>query len=65
MARKKLPPELKAKNHTFKLYDWEVEKVKEYIKQMRLKIALKSQPVRVEKAISEIPINIEVREVER
>ena len=35
MARKKLPPELKAKNHTFKLYDWEVEKVKEYIKCVR------------------------------
>jgi hypothetical protein len=32
MARKKLPPELKAKNHTFKLYDWEVESVKKYIK---------------------------------
>lgn len=31
----KLPPELKAKNHTFKLYDWEVEKVKEYIKYLR------------------------------
>ena len=31
MARKKLPPELKAKNHTFKLYDWEVEAVKKYI----------------------------------
>jgi hypothetical protein len=61
MARKKLPPELKAKNHTFKLYDWEVDKVKEYIKQMRLKIALKRQPVRVETAISEIPINIEVK----
>lgn len=35
MARKKLPPELKAKNHTFKLYDWEVDKVKEYIKCVR------------------------------
>ena len=32
MARKKLPPELKAKNHTFKLYDWEVADVKKYIK---------------------------------
>lgn len=32
MARKKLPPELKAKNHTFKLYDWEVEGVKKYIR---------------------------------
>lgn len=35
MARKKLPDELKAKNHTFKLYDWEVDKVKEYIKSVR------------------------------
>lgn len=35
MARKKLPPELKAKNHTFKLYDWEVEKVKGFIKKER------------------------------
>lgn len=35
MARKKLPPELKAKNHTFKLYDWEVEIIKEYIKEVR------------------------------
>lgn len=32
MARKKLPDELKAKNHTFKLYDWEVEAVKKYIR---------------------------------
>ena len=32
MARKKLPPELKAKNHTFKLYDWEVEKVKSILR---------------------------------
>ena len=36
MARKKLPPELKAKNHTFKLYDWEVEKVKGFIKRERM-----------------------------
>ena len=35
MARKKLPPELKAKNHTFKLYDWEVDKVKGFIKKER------------------------------
>ena len=35
MARKKLPPELKAKNHTFKLYDWEVEIIKDYIKEVR------------------------------
>lgn len=35
MARKKLPPELKAKNHTFKLYDWEVEAVKKYIQYIR------------------------------
>lgn len=36
MARKKLTPELKAKNHTFKLYDWEVEKVKAFIKSLRV-----------------------------
>lgn len=35
MARKKLPPELKAKNHTFKLYDWEVADVKKYIQYIR------------------------------
>lgn len=35
MARKKLPPELKAKNHTFKLYDWEVEDIKKYIQYIR------------------------------
>lgn len=35
MARKKLPPELKAKNHAFKLYDWEVEAVKKYIQYIR------------------------------
>ena len=35
MARKKLPDELKAKNHTFKLYDWEVEAVKKYIQYIR------------------------------
>lgn len=36
MARKKLPPELKAKNHTFKLYDWEVEIIKDYIRYIRI-----------------------------
>lgn len=36
MARKKLPPELKAKNHTFKLYDWEVENIKDYIRYIRI-----------------------------
>jgi hypothetical protein len=35
MARKKLPDELKAKNHTFNLYDWEVEIIKDYIKEVR------------------------------
>ena len=35
MARKKLPDELKAKNHTFKLYDWEVAGVKKYIQYIR------------------------------
>lgn len=34
-GRKKLPDNLKAKNKTFKLYDWEVEKVKEFIKALR------------------------------
>lgn len=29
------PPDLKAKNVTFKLYDWEVEKVRNYIKVIR------------------------------
>ena len=36
-GRQKLPPELKAKNRTFKLYDWEVEKVKNFIKSLRQK----------------------------
>ena len=36
MARKKLPLELKAKNHTFKLYDWEVEIIKDYIRYIRI-----------------------------
>lgn len=34
-GRKKLPDELKAKNTTFKLYDWEVEKVRLFIKTIR------------------------------
>lgn len=34
-GRKKLPEELKAKMHSFRLYDWEVEKVKEFIKVIR------------------------------
>lgn len=29
------PEDKKAKNRTFKLYDWEVEKVKQYIKVLR------------------------------
>lgn len=36
-GRQKLPLELKAKNRTFKLYDWEVEKVKNFIKSLRQK----------------------------
>ena len=36
-GRKKLPPELKAKNVTFKLYTWEVEKVRNFIKTIRQK----------------------------
>ena len=35
MGRKKLAEEYKAKNYTFKLYDWEIEKLKEYIKKIR------------------------------
>jgi hypothetical protein len=65
MARKKLPPELKAKNHTFKLYDWEVEAVKKYIQYIRKANKcvneLENNPdvhtVRIE--------NIEVKEIER
>lgn len=36
-GRQKLPPELKAKNVTIKLYDWEVQKVKLFIKAIRQK----------------------------
>jgi len=60
MARKKLPPELKAKNHTFKLYDWEVETVKKYIKDLRLIFAGQKQPVALVDSIKTIPINVEV-----
>lgn len=35
MARKKLVKELQAKSKTFRLYDWEVEKVKDFIKFLR------------------------------
>lgn len=38
-GRKKLPPEQKAKNVTFKLYDWEIEKVRQFIKNIRQNIA--------------------------
>lgn len=37
MGRKKLPKELKAKNWTIKVYDWEKEPIKLIIKYMRLK----------------------------
>ena len=60
MARKKLPPELKAKNHTFKLYDWEVEVVKKYIKDLRLILAGQKQPIALVDSIKTIPINVEV-----
>lgn len=60
MARKKLPPELKAKNHTFKLYDWEVEAVKKYIKDLRLILAGQKQPVALVDSIKTISINVEV-----
>jgi hypothetical protein len=62
MARKKLPPELKAKNHTFKLYDWEVEAVKKYIKDLRLILAGQKQPVALVDSIKTIPINVEVED---
>lgn len=31
-----IPEEQKAKNRTFKLYDWEVDKVKQFIKELRI-----------------------------
>lgn len=34
-GRPAVPEEKKAKNRTFKLYDWEVEKVRQYIKVLR------------------------------
>lgn len=34
-GRPPVPDDKKAKNRTFKLYDWEVEKVKQYIKILR------------------------------
>lgn len=61
MARKKLPPELKAKNHTFKLYDWEVEAVKKYIKDLRLILAGQKQSIALVDSIKTIPINVEVK----
>lgn len=35
MARKKIIKELQAKSKTFRLYDWEIEKVKDFIKSLR------------------------------
>lgn len=37
MGRKKIPEELKAKNVTLKLYDWEKEPIKQMIKELRQK----------------------------
>lgn len=34
-GRPPLPLKYKAKNKTFKLYDWEVENVREFIKSLR------------------------------
>ena len=34
-GRPSVPEDKKAKNRTFKLYDWEVEKVRQYIKLLR------------------------------
>lgn len=42
-GRKKLPEELKAKNKTFKLYDWEVQKVKDFIKTIRKSAVMKDE----------------------
>ena len=65
MARKKLPPELKAKNHTFKLYDWEVAGVKKYIKICR-EVAKSTKELDNNPDVHTVHIgNIEVREVER
>lgn len=35
-GRPSVPEDRKAKNTTFKLYPWEVEKVRQYIKSLRL-----------------------------
>lgn len=35
-GRPPVPEEKKAKNRTFKLYDWEVDKVKQFIKELRI-----------------------------
>lgn len=35
MARKKIQKELQAKSRTLRLYDWEVQKVKDFIKSLR------------------------------
>lgn len=56
MARKKLPPELKAKNHTFKLYDWEVDKVKEYIKYLRPRKEDEKQRMEILKKVRHIDL---------
>ena len=65
MARKKLPPELKAKNHTFKLYDWEVEAVKKYIKICReVAKSMKERENNPDVHMFHIG-NIEVKEFER
>ena len=56
MARKKLPPELKAKNHTFKLYDWEVKKVKEYIKYLRPRKEDEKQRMEILKKVRHIDL---------
>lgn len=37
-GRKKLPKELKAKNWTIKVYDWEKEPIKEFIKKRRFEM---------------------------
>lgn len=42
-GRKKLPEELKAKNWTIKVYDWEKEPIKKFIKLRRYKMTEKEQ----------------------
>lgn len=42
-GRKKLPDNLKAKMHSFRLYEWEVKKVKEFIRTIRSNPIIKGE----------------------